>query len=92
MTPLETGLIITSVGLLFIAWRFAWLAVDFKKRKEGQAQKAELYMMRLSKSELKVDYLKSMNAKFIKLNNNLLDQMDEMVDRRKFNGTKHKQR
>lgn len=44
------------------------------------------------KSETSITYLKMMNAKFIKLNNNLLDQMDEMVDKRKFNGTKHKQR
>jgi len=37
-------------------------------------------------------YYKRLADKFIRLNNQSLDQLDKLIDKRKFNGTKHAKR
>ena len=44
------------------------------------------------RATVKCQYYKDLADKFIRLNNKLCDATDELIDKRKFNGTKHKQR
>lgn len=85
MTGTEIALIITNSFMLIGSWAALFCAIHYRNE----------YMKRIKAfnwQEKEHEKLKYYNGLFIKLNNNLLDQMDEILDKRKFNGTKHKQR
>ena len=50
------------------------------------------YQSRVGNAEILQRYYKMLADKFIRLNNQSLDQLDKIIDKRKFNGTKHAKR
>lgn len=67
-----------------------WLAIIFQaiywKRRSDKYK--EIMVTAINQSL----YYKRLADKFIRLNNQSLDQLDKIIDKRKFNGTKHNKR
>ena len=78
-----------------VIFRMYGIIYDLKSDIKEEESKAEFWKEKadkLNNAYENIGYLRTLLNKYQRLNNTLLDEMDQLIDKRKFNGTKHQQR
>ena len=87
--------ILINLLLLAVVYRMYGNIYDLKSDLKEEESKADFWKEKANKlnnAYVNIEYLRTLLSKYQRLNNTLLDEMDQLIDKRKFNGTKHNQR